>query len=475
MAWLCIDAGTSVIKAILIDETGRELTTARQSVPLARPHPAHAEQDMRSVWDAVVAVSHAITQQNLAAVDGIATTAQGDGCWLVDSAGEPVGPAILWNDGRAHEVIEKWRSDGVIAEAFRTSGSVAYPGLPNAIWRWLEAYDPQLLKRARWSLTCNGWLYFKMTGEIAADLSDASNPFCDIVKRRYSPELLRLYGVEEHTHLLPEIAREQPPSGALLRDAAQALGVRAGIRVVMAPYDIVSTAAGTGCLTEGEGCLILGTTACPEVITSEPGRNGAPAGTTIALYSDSLYLRAMPTLTGCEALDWAAATLRAESVEDLSCMAARASAGSNGAVCVPYFSPAGERSPFLAPSAKASFLGLSLTHTREDLARSAFEGLSFAIRECFSAASTAPLSRITICGGGSRSDFWCQMIADVCGCEVLRPNTSEAGARGAFFYATGCAGCNVVGRLYEPRPGVYDDLFQRFQKLRDIVISTWQI
>jgi xylulokinase len=183
----------------------------------------------------------------------------------------------------------------------------------------------------------------------------------------------------------------------------------------------------------------------------------------------------MPTLTGCEALDWATATLRAESLEDLSCMAARAPAGSNGVVCVPYLSPAGERSPFLAPGAKASFLGLSLTHTREDLARAVFEGLSFAIRECFSAASQNPLKRITICGGGSRSDFWCQMIADVCGCEVLRPNTSEAGARGAFFYATGSCECNADGRLYEPRPGVYGELFRRFHKLRDTVMLTWQI
>jgi erythritol kinase len=475
MAWLCIDAGTSVIKAVLIDETGRELAIARQSVSVSRPHPAYAEQDMRAVWDAVVSVSHAITEQSLAEVDGIATTAQGDGCWLVDAAGEPTGPAILWNDGRAHEVIEAWRSEGIIEEAFRTSGSVAYPGLPNGIWRWLQTRDPQFLKRARWSLTCNGWLYFKMTGEIAADLSDASNPFCDIVERRYSSELLKLYGVEEHAHLLPEIARQQPPSGTLLRDAAQAIGVRAGIRVVMAPYDIVSTAAGTGCLTEGEGCLILGTTACPEVITSDPDRNGAPAGTTIALYSDGLYLRAMPTLTGCEALDWAAATLRAESLEELSCMAARAPAGSNGVVCVPYFSPAGERSPFLAPEAKASFLGVSLTHTREDLARAVFEGLSFAIRECFSAASQTPLTKITICGGGSRSDFWCQTIADVCGCEVLRPDTSEAGARGAFFYATGSCECNVDGRLYQPQPDIYGELFRRFQKLRDAVIPTWQI
>jgi erythritol kinase (D-erythritol 1-phosphate-forming) len=489
MAWLCIDAGTSVIKAVLIGERGRELATARQSVPVERPCPDRAEQDMEMVWEAVLSVSRAVTRQSIAEVEGIVSTAQGDGCWLVDASGKPVCPAILWNDGRAHHIVEAWRADGTIEKAFRMSGSVTYPGLPNAIWCWLENQNPDFLKRARWSLTCNSWLHLRMTGQIATDLSDASNPFGDVVKRRYSPELLQLYGLEQQAHLLPGISRGQAPVGALLHHVAEALGVRPGLPVVMAPYDIVATSIGSGSVNAGEGCLILGTTICPEVITTNPGITGPPSGTTIALDTKDLYLRAMPTLTGCESLDWMAATLRTESLENLSRMAARSPVGANGVVCLPYFSPAGERSPFLAPSARASFLGLSLTHAQEDITRAAFEGLCFVIRECFSAASASPLASVRVCGGGSRSDLWCQMIADVCQCEALRSDASETGARGAFFYALTVMGkasslqnaiqaCAAGGQLYEPdqeRVRAYDDLFQRFRKLREMVAPTWEI
>ena len=487
MAWLCVDAGTSAIKAVLLDGRGKELAVARQSVPIARPYPNHAEQDMEAVWNAVVRACCEITRQSLAEVEGIVTTAQGDGCWLVDEAGRPVGPAILWNDGRAQDVVENWRHAGVIDAAFRHSGSVTYPGLANAVWRWLQEHDPDRLSRARSLLSCNGWLYLRFTGEISADLSDASNPFCEVVEREYSPELMRLYEVEQHVHLLPEISSRQAPTAVLRGPVAEAIGLRSGVPVVMAPYDIVTTAIGCGCTNAGEGCVILGTTICPEVVTTDAGREGLPAGTTIALNEPGLYLRAMPTLTGCEALDWLTHTLHLEDLKDLSRMAAASVAGAHGVICLPYLSPAGERSPFLAPSARASLHRLSLTHTREDMARAVFEGLSFVIRDCLAAASSSPLARVTVCGGGSRSQFWCQLIADVCGCEVLRPYATEVGARGAFFsalWATGQAAslrdaierCGVEGELYGPAPkqaSAYDRLFDSFLQLRGTLATTW--
>src|SRR5437588_506274 len=159
MSWLCIDAGTSVVKAVLIDGEGKELSVARQRVPVARPFADHAEQDMPAVWEAVVRAANEITGQSGAELEGVVTTAQGDGCWLIDAEGRPVGPAILWNDGRAHELVEKWRRACVLDSAFRHSGSLAYPGLANAILHWLQEHDPDRLERTRWMLSCNGWLY----------------------------------------------------------------------------------------------------------------------------------------------------------------------------------------------------------------------------------------------------------------------------------------------------------------------------
>jgi xylulokinase len=487
MATLCIDAGTTLIKVVLIDDEGREIAVVRRGVPVLRPRERDSEQDMEAVWQAVVEACRTMTQQHSIEIDCIATTAQGDGCWMVDGGGQPVGPAILWNDGRAEDVVERWRHKGVIEAAFRISGSVTYPGLANAVWRWLKTHDDERLRSARYLLSCNGWLYSRFTGEMAAELSDASNPFSDIIAREYSPELLRLFEAEEEAHLLPPISRGNANVAALRGKVAEALGVRAGIPVVMAPYDIVSTAIGCGCTTAGKACVILGTTICPEVVTAEAGREGSPAGTTIALDHDDLYLRAMPTLTGCEAVDWAASRLLADDLDHLSRMAEASVAGAHGIFCLPYLSPAGERSPFLEPSARGSFHGLSFSHTREDLARAVFEGLSFVVRDCLTAATPTPLETVALCGGGSKSKLWRQLIADICGCRVVRPSSSELGARGVFFTALEATGkvrslqeaveqFGVEGQEYQPeleRSSTYQSLFGTFLELREAAASTW--
>ena len=430
MAWLCIDAGTSVIKSVVFSDSGRELTTARASVAVLRPCPGYAEQNMRDVWQAIRDTARRAVADSGATIHAIATTAQGDGAWLVSSSHQPVANAILWNDGRAASIVNNWHAAGTLDAAAKISGSLAYPGLACSIWRWLDQQQPEILSRAAASLTCNGWLFLNLTGQLAADLSDASNPFCDVRRRAYSHDLLGLYGVEAHAHLLPPIRSAAEPAH-LLPGAAAALGVPADIPVIMAPYDIVATAWGSGAIAAGQACVILGTTICAEVITTT--FDTSFAGTTIAI-EDGNLLRAMPTLTGCEALAWAAERLKLPSIEALGELAATAPFGSSDLLFLPYLSPAGERSPFLNPRARASFHGLSLAHDDHHLARAVYEGLSFVIRECLNAASPAPVSEIRVCGGGARSSFWCCMIADVTNCDVIRPAAEELGARGAFLY-----------------------------------------
>lgn len=433
MAWLCVDAGTSIIKVVVFAEDGRELAITRASVSVLRPREDFAEQDMEQVWQAVLDTCRSAVSEAGAVIHGIATTAQGDGVWPIDADGRPVHHAVLWNDARARSIVDDWLSTGVLQQAAKISGSMSYPGLPNCIWRWFATNDPQTLSSARASLTCNGWIFFRLTGKLVADLSDASNPFCDVQSHAYSHELLRLYGVDEFTHLLPQLENKAAPMGELLREAAGYIGLPAGIPVVMAPYDIVSTAHGAGCIETGDACVILGTTVCAEVLGDVFEMPGC--GTTIAFNQTNRFLHAMPTLTGCEALTWAAALFRLASIQELEHFARNASPGADGLLFLPYLSPAGERSPFLNPHARGSWSPLSLRNDNTHLVRSLYEGLSYAIRDCLAAAAVPSASGVHVSGGGARSSFWCQMIADVTGRQVLRPCAEELGARGAFLHA----------------------------------------
>ena len=487
MVWIAVDVGTSVVKAVAFDSKGCELALAREKTQILRPHVNFAEQSMSTVWNSVVRAVRTVAGHLQQPIEGIVTTAQGDGCWLIDAEGHPTGNAILWNDGRATEIVEHWREIGLIAKAFSVSGSVPYAGLSNAIINWLQTNLPDQLASFRYVLTCNGWIFAQMTGQFVADISDASNPFSDIRKKKYSEQLIEFYGPGSYGHLLPPIAQDTEILAALTPHAAEELGVAANVPVVMAPYDIVSTAYGAGAALSQQACVILGTTICAEALTSDLDLRGEPAGTTIAL-DNGLYLRAMPTLTGCETLEWVVNLLGLTNIAELDTLAAKAQPGAAGVIFLPYLSPAGERAPFLEPRAQGSFHGLTLLHNREDVCRAVYEGLSFAIRECIEKAAKE-ITEVRVCGGGARSGFWCQMIADIAGVTVHRSLENEVGARGAFLFALKATGVltsiaegvlRYPGKIdtFYPIPEahkIYSARFPIFKRMREIAREQWML
>ncbi|MFD5248155.1 FGGY family carbohydrate kinase [Amycolatopsis sp. NPDC058340] len=486
MCVLAIDAGTSMIKTVLYAEDGTELAVARQGTKVHRPHSGWAEQDMMDVWNAVVYTVRQARSHAPGPVRMVTFTAQGDGCWLVDEAGNPTGPAVLWSDGRAKDVVERWRADGILDEAFQSNGSYTFPGLPNAILTWFAENDPDRLARSRTALYCGGWLFSRMTGEFATEESDASSPFLDPGSRTYSPHIQKLFGFEHLSRFLPPIRSDDRRVGELTREAAAELGLPAGTPAVMGPYDIAATAIGAGAVTPGQACTILGTTLCTEVVRDKVNTSGEPSGSTIAFGSGGNVLRAYPTLAGTEVLTWASGMLGLNSVRDLGDLAASADIGAGGITFLPYLSPAGERAPFLDPNARGTVWGLSLEHTRAQVARAVFEGLSMVIEDCLAAAGSTA-TELSVCGGGSNSEFWCQLIADVTGLPVARSTDAEIGAKGAFLtglVATGAEQSLVTAagryvterRRFSPDPETaryYTDHYHEFLSLCSIAQHGW--
>jgi xylulokinase len=437
MSVLTIDVGTSVIKSVVFDDQGQELAVSRIGTEVLRPHPGWAEQDMDAVWNGVVFTVRSALSQLGPAQDPVwlvSFTAQGDGCWLVDGDGRPTGPAILWSDGRAGDLLTRWQADGALEQAFRRNGSLTCSGMPNAVLSWLAEHDPRRLERSRAALTAAGWLFLKFTGITAIDESDASAPFLDHTTGAYDPVILDLFGMTWAEPLLPRILGEHERIAEITRHTAGELGLPAGLPVVMAPYDIAATARGAGAVNPGQACAILGTTLCTEIVTRKPDATGEPCGINIAYRGRERFLRAFPTLSGTEVLDWACRTLAVDSPTALGRLAfgAESEPGAGGLAFLPYLSPAGERAPFLDPQARGAFWGLSLDHTPAHLARAVFEGLSLVVRDCLTASGT-DVHELRLCGGGSASDAWCRLIADVTGVPTARSADTELGAKGAFL------------------------------------------
>ena len=484
---VAVDAGTTTIKAVGYDDEGAELIVSRRPTRVARPRPGWAEQDMDQVWAAVADAVREVVAALPTPPDLVAVTAQGDGAWLVDSDGHPTGPAVLWNDGRAAAQLAAWEQEGILEEAFRINGSRVTTGMPNAILAWLSDHDPERLRRTAHLLTCAGWLYLGLTGELAVDESDASAPFLDIRERLWSDRLFELYGQDWARALLPQLRDDDHRVAPLSATAAHRTGLRAGVPVVLAPYDICATAIGSGALAVGSACCILGTTVSTEVVTDRVV-SGDQVGITVALGAPDRYLRAFPTMSGGDVLDWAARLLDVPSVPHLMALAAHGRPGTAGVRFLPYLSPAGERAPFFDPSARGSLSGLSLDAGREDVARAVLEGLTLTIRDCL-AAGSSKLAKLALCGGGAASELWTQLIADTTGLPVTRPADAEVGARGAWLtglVATGrepdletAAGRHVAAAsTHHPDPHEHEVLTRRYAEflhLRELSVPAWRL
>ncbi len=437
MAVICVDAGTSVVKAVAYSDSGKETMVADIRVGIARPKPGWAEQDMNTVWAAVVKAVRQLTDVIGASVDFIATTSQGDGLWLVDSDGQPVGPAILWNDARARSVVTEWGT-AVSEEAFRLNGSAPFSGSAAALLTWLKRNKPRRIDDAAATLSCNGWLFSRMTGRIAIDCSDASNPFLDLANGEWSDELVALYGLGWARRLLPPLLDDR--TGTLSPTAAESLGLAPATTVVMAPYDVAATAAGCGVTASGQANVILGTSICTQVGVDHPTFDGAPIGTTLVSGIDDLYLRVLPTSAGGDVATLITKLVGLGTVSELLELASHSPPGAKGLLFLPHLSPAGERAPFVNPYAWGGFIGLSLEHTQADMARSVLEGLSYIVSDCLQALENTTTT-LHVAGGGA-SPIWLQLISDITGRSILANVDRQSGARGAFL-----AGLVATGKV----------------------------
>lgn len=485
-ATLCIDAGTTLIKAVVFDESGGELVVARRPTIVTSPAPGHAEQDMLEVWNAVLeAVAEAVASSPVA-IGRIALTAQGDGAWMVRADGEPVGRAVLWNDARARAIVDRWEGDGTLERAFSVNGSLGNMGLPHAIARTLLDADAAALDRVSSVLTCGSWLFSRLTGVIGMHVSEASAPWLDIATGAYSSELFELYGLADQQHLVPRVLTDDEVSQSLSAQVGRRLGLPGGIPVVLAPYDVVATAAGGGTVLDGAAFCILGTTLCTGVVTSAVDTTGPAAGLSLRVSNGGPVIRAYPTLAGTGVVDWLSRLLGLADAAAVVGLAAEAPAGSGGLGVWPYFSPAGERAPFLDGDARGVIAGLSFEHDRSHLARATVEGLAHVVRDCLDASGVRP-SELTISGGGSASDLWCETIADVTGVTTARTGDSQLGAKGAMIHsavATGdypsipdaAAALVVPADRFDPRAhlsAMHDDRHLDFLASREAFAGRW--
>ncbi|MGP3990943.1 FGGY family carbohydrate kinase [Streptomyces sp. 3N207] len=475
-----VDIGTSVTKAVAFDRDGNRLHAAARRSTLLRETGGVVEQDLEEVLAGVAEVVGEVGAALPAPPAALALTGQGDGLWLRDAEGRPVRRMISWMDGRAASLVGRWQRDGTVGEVFRHTGSGMFPGCHAPLLAWLREHEPETLERAAVAGYCVDAIAQRLTGTVSVDASDATLPFLDPATRSYSPAALAACGVAELAHLLPAPAAPRAVL-SLDREGAALLGLPAGLPVTSGPYDLPACAIGSGVREIGDGLLTVGTTLACQVLTDRTDRDpdGEPAGMWLCTPETDRWLRAMPAMVGTAGIDWALGVVGA-STDDLEALLDKSPAGARGVVALPFLSEAGERAPFVAPAARASFEGMSLAHDRADLVRAMCEAVGYAARHCL---ESADLSRtLAACGGGTRSHGWMRAFAGILGRPVRVPTETEVGAKGAAVVARAALGDPVdeerwhAGyRLVQPDDADLDRYERGYAEYRDRVAARWGV
>ncbi len=436
-----LDVGTTMVKAALFD-LGRPqdpVAVAETPSPTRMPASGWSETDPRSVTAAAVAsLRQVMDGRDPASVGALGISGTACGAWLVDDAGAPVRDAILWNDGRAENIVSGWARSGALERIFALSGNVPYPGYTLPVLAWLRRHEPDVLDRARTVLCCKDWLRLTFTGETASEESDASYVPMDIRARGWSDELLTICGVRDEGRLLPEL-RGANHVAPLTDAAADATGLAPGTPVAMGLTDIVSGTLGGGCIRPGRAVSVLGTSAVSTTILERPSFDPPVVGLNAAAPLGR-WARTMVNTSGSMTLDWTARLLTGGDVSRLVQLASSATGdAAEDVVFVPYLSNAGVVAPFAEPAARGVIAGLRNDHGPADVARAAIEGLALAVADGYAVMPTT-VTEITAVGGASRSDLLLEAIADSTGCVVQRLHGDGAGSRAVALLAARAAG-----------------------------------
>ncbi|MFJ6141700.1 FGGY family carbohydrate kinase [Kitasatospora sp. NPDC092286] len=483
-----IDAGTTAVKAVVLARSGEQLGWSRVPLRVAR-HGDRVEQDMDEVWSAVRTTVRESVRQAGDGVEIVAVgvTGQGDGAWLVDAAGHPCGPAVIWMDGRAAGRVARWERDGRAALVRRSTGSALFPGALPVLLEQLAEERPEQVERAAHQLNCKDWIRFRLTGEVATDASEASRTYLDVATGAYSDELIDGLGHQRFRRLLAPVRPPQAAAGTVSAEAADATGLPVGVPVAAGLVDSAAAGVGLGAVRPRDAYLIVGTTAFAGTIHQDSGGCRAEGRITLATGFGRQVIECLAPMTGAPNLDWVRTVTGLETSDwaEVERLARAAGPGAGGVLYLPYGSPSGERAPFVDRAASASWLGMSVRTTPGQLLRAVYEGIAFTLRECLGEPVRGRALRIA--GGSASSDLFCQVLADVTGQPVERSTEPELGARGVAALAmvaggladdldAALAALACPAATFRPEPALrdlYDRQARTFAAARDALRPVW--
>lgn len=410
--YIGIDLGTSGVKIILLGEQGQLLASQSEPLPISRPHPLWSEQAPQDWWHATDRAMLALGKQHsLQQVKAIGLSGQMHGATLLGDRQQVLRPAILWNDGRSAAQCQAL--ERAVPQSRQITGNLMMPGFTAPKLLWVQQHEPHLFSQIDKVLLPKDYLRWCMTGEFAGDMSDAAGTgWLNVAQRDWSDEMLAACGLSRRH--MPQLFEGNRITGQTHTELARRWGMPP-VPVVAGGGDNAAGAIGVGLYQAGQAMLSLGTSGVYFAVSDGFLSNPASAVHSFCHALPATWHLMSVTLSAASCLDWVCKLTNVDSVATLLRNVEQAPPAEAPLWFLPYLS--GERTPHNNPNAKGAFWGLTHQHGPNDLARAVLEGVGFALADGMDVLHASGLqpSSITLIGGGARSPFWRQMLADISG------------------------------------------------------------
>lgn len=436
MLYIGVDLGTSAVKLLLMDETGKVLNIVSKEYPLSFPQPGWSEQNPSDWWTQSIAGLKELTAgMNKNDVAGISFGGQMHGLVVLDENDEVIRPAILWNDGRTQKETDYLNNEIGKEKLSKLTGNIAFAGFTAPKILWLKANEPQNFAKIKKIMLPKDYIAYRLTGEFSTDYSDASGMLLlDVKNKCWSKEMLDICNVKEEW--MPKLYESYEKTGTLKPDVAEELGFPAECIVAAGAGDNAAAAIGTGTVGAGKCNLSLGTSGTLFITSDKFGVDPHNALHSFD-HADGGYhlMGCMLSAASCNNW-WMKDILHSDDfVNEQKPLWEDGRLGENHVYFLPYLM--GERSPHNDPSARASFIGMSMDTSRADMLQAVFEGVAYGLRDSLEVARSlgAAPERTTICGGGAKSPLWRKIVANIMDMKVDTVEVEEGPAYGGAILA----------------------------------------
>jgi xylulokinase len=437
--WLGIDIGTGGSRALLVNEKGRIVaarTAAHEEMRMEKP--LWAEQRPENWWDACQEAIRGVLADAAVggdAVRGVSLSGQMHGLVILDAAGEVIRPSLIWCDQRSQAQVDAINSKVGKDRVLACIANPVLTGFTLPKLLWVRDNEPAQYERVRHLLLPKDYIRYKLTGELASEVSDASGTaLFDVVNRRWSYELADALGIDRA--ILPKVYESEELTGVISAATAAATGLAAGTPVIGGGGDQAASAVGNGIVEPGLVSDTIGTSgvvfAHMDAVAYDPSGR---VHTFCHAVRGKWHVMGVTQGAGLS-LQWFRNQLApGASYDDLTREASGSPAGARGLFWLPYLM--GERTPHLDSMCRAAWVGLTAAHTRADMTRAVLEGVCYSQKDCLDIITGlgCGVESVRLSGGGAKSAMWKQLFADVFSKPVTVLETQEGSAYGAALLA----------------------------------------